>query len=294
MSRPTKIANQQSDIIIGPNGEVHVSFLWRDLFSEPSPNHRRLPAWQRPHIAESDPPEYQACKMCPKQCRFNRKARSHPSCGDDRLRVSNVGISMGDEELIRGRNGSGCIMLSGCPLRCPSCHNPEKVADGEIVTGDDFLKLCENLLADGAENIQILSPTVHGPRLRNALRALRDSNFPLPVVLKSSGYESVEEIERYEGLVDVWLPDLKFGPCSKRGRKSGAADYFEVAQQAIGTMLGQVGPAQIEDGLIKRGVLVRQVKTQLPNDEQEGLTRFLRSLPAEVIVDSTTSWIDFD
>ena len=297
------MSKQQSDITISPDGTVHISFLWddlRDLAGLPPLEHSEaalsLPPWAAPNGELSlASPEYASCKLCPKACGFNREAKAHPRCGDSLLRVSNVGLTMGDEPVIRGTRGSGAIMLAGCPLKCPSCHNPEKVAHGEAVDGTGFLRLCEGLLQQGAHNIQILSPTVHLPALRVALRALKESGFPLPIVLKSSGFERVEEIEKLAGLVDVYLPDLKFGSCSAWAVRAGVRNYFAVAKDAIEAMIRQAGPFRADgQGLALSGVLVRHVSAPLPETEKAELHAFLAGLEGRAEVSVLDTFVSLE
>lgn len=264
---------QQSDITITEDGRVYISFLWDDLYSltgfEKGTSQTGPVSWKVPaNFNFEDKSEYKNCTLCPKQCGFDRVRYAHPSCGDSEFRVSNVGISFGDEASIRGMGGSGCIMLSGCPLTCPSCHNPEKVSHGKKTTTEEFLLICQGLLENGAENIQILSPTVHIPVLLHNLRILKESKFPLPIIMKSSGYESVEQIKRFDGLVDFWLPDFKFGPCSEWGKKAGVVDYFEQAQESLQAMVLQVGA---------ENVLVRHVLAPLPDKERNTIQSFLEN-----------------
>ncbi len=274
---------QQSDITITEDGRVFISFLWDDLYSltgfEKGTCDIGSVSWQIPtHFNFEDKSEYKNCSLCPKQCGFDRIRYAHPSCGDSELRVSNVGISFGDEESIRGMGGSGCIMLSGCPLTCPSCHNPEKVSHGKKTTTEEFLLISQGLLENGAENIQILSPTVHIPELIHILKILKESKFPLPIIMKSSGYESVEQIKRFDGLVDFWLPDFKFGPCSDWGKKAGVKDYFEQAKESLKAMVKQVG---------SDNVLVRHVLAPLPTHERETILTFLRGSGLQLSVSDT-------
>jgi putative pyruvate formate lyase activating enzyme len=296
------MSKQQSDITISPDGTVHISFLWDDLRDlaglPPVEKAGGLEAfsWTAPEGELSlSSPEYASCSLCPKTCGFNREAKAHPRCGDSLLRVSNVGLTMGDEPAIRGTRGSGAIMLAGCPLKCPSCHNPEKVAQGDAVSGPGFLKICEDLLHRGAHNIQILSPTVHLPALRVALRALKDSGFPLPVVLKSSGFERAEEIEKLAGLVDVYLPDLKFGSCSAWAVRAGVRHYFAVAKDAIEAMIRQAGPFCTDSsGLAVSGVLVRHVSAPLPDTEKAELHAFLAGLEGRAAVSVLDTFVSLE
>jgi putative pyruvate formate lyase activating enzyme len=293
------MSKQQSDITIGPNGSIHISFLWNDLCDLAGMSSAECFS-SRTWIAPSseltlESGEYSSCNLCPKQCGFDRNAAAHPRCGDSLLRISNAGLTMGDEPSIRGTRGSGAIMLAGCPLKCPSCHNPEKVAQGEPSSAVDFFRICESLNKEGAHNIQILSPTGHFPALRTLLRALKEESFPLPIVLKSSGYESVDELRKLEGLVDIYLPDLKFGTCSTWAVRAGARSYFTIAQEAIEEMIRQVGNLSLEaDGTARKGVLVRHVAAPLPTTEQAELKSYLMSLSGRAGVSILDTFVDLE
>lgn len=281
-----KKSKQQSDIIIRPDGEVVVSFLWDDLshlVGRKAPEKKESPfAVDAPEDFSSE--EYRSCKLCPKACGFNRVEKVHPSCGDHQLRVANAGVSFGDEAPIRGERGSAALMLSGCPLRCPSCHNPEMVQTlGDAYSLQDFLSLAWSF--SEAENLQILSPTVHLPKLREALIHLRRQNFPLPILFKSSGFESVEQLKKFEGLVDIYLPDFKFGSCSPWAKQAKAKDYFHHATLAVEEMIRQVGGfVRDSRGVGQRGVFVRHVLAPLPPPERQEILKYLKSLPEGVEV----------
>jgi|GEM_PF-1834334 len=297
---------QQSDIVIDPDGKIHISFLWEDLRDLPrSLNEKYVSAkpafilrnWNPTEFKSPDSllSEYEHCKLCPKECGFNRVKNKHPTCGDFELRVATFGISFGDEPEIRGTGGSGAIMLSGCPLKCPSCHNPEKVADGTAINAQDFFSLCKKLYEDGAHNIQILSPTVHMPILRVLLRSLKSDSFPIPIVLKSSGYESVDQLRSLEGLVDIYLPDFKFGQCSQWSQRAGVKNYFEVAVAALHEMARQVGALEVDDqGVATKGVLVRHVQAPLPSAEKTQIRNFLNQLPEGIRVSYQDNFVSLE
>lgn len=290
---------QQSDIVITTDGRVFVSFLWDDLESLKNPVSLQpvaavAAAPNRPALAYPIN-EYRHCHLCPKQCGFDRTRAHHKSCGDYQLRVATSGVTFGDEPEVRGQRGSGAIMLSGCPLKCPSCHNPEMVADGTVVSIGEFLGMADDLYARGAHNIQILSPTVHLPALRVALAELKTTDFPLPIILKSSGYELVEELVKLEGLVDVYLPDFKFGSCSQWSARAGVKDYFDVALHAIAEMFRQTGSLQLDvDGTVLRGVMVRHLRAPLPQHERLEIESLLASLPAGIGVSYSDNFVSFE
>jgi putative pyruvate formate lyase activating enzyme len=250
--KPNKVLFQ-SDIVINDEGEILISFFGPELLHlvNRSIDFGSDRTWCLPadyekldHSLELQKikNEYRECKICPKECSFDRVQSAHPNCGDWNLKVSNFGISFGDEPEISNGGGSGLLFLSGCPLTCPSCINEEKVrSDDQIVSLNDFLKMCEKLYQNGANNLQILSPTVYLPHLRFFLKILKDFSFPLPIILKSSGYELVEYLAKFEGLVDIYLPDYKFSSSNFWKKESGASDYHEVFIESLNEMYRQVG-----------------------------------------------------
>lgn len=287
---------RQSDIVIHPDGEVSISFLWKDLTEVTLRDREERGLWNPSSVSDfSDFQEYSQCRMCPKACGWNRQKSAHPRCGDTDFRVSTWGASMGDESMISGSRGSGTIMLAGCPLSCPSCHNPEMVAYGKSTSFKEMIAICENLFEEGVHNLQFLSPTVHLPKLRELLAFLKKELFPLPIVLKSSGYESLPEVKKLEGLVDVYLPDFKYGPCSKWAMQAGAPHYYEVAEKVIAEMVRQVGSPQVfSDGLLKKGVLVRHVEAPLPPAEKAKLDQLLKELEQSCLVSRNDRFVELE
>lgn len=142
------------------------------------------------------------------------------------------------------------------------------VAGGTPFSQQELFTLAWDLAKRGAHNLQLLSPTVHIPILLSVLHALKETNYPIPIIFKSSGYETVEQLQRFSELIDVYLPDFKFGPCSEWGIKASARNYFEIATEAIHEMLRQTGRFSVGvDGTVSHGVLVRHVRIPLPIQE---------------------------
>lgn len=187
--------------------------------------------------------------------------------------------------------------MSGCPLTCPSCINPEKVQQGGTETSiEEFLLMCESLYHRGASNIQILSPTVHLPKLITALRILKHQNFPLPLIFKSSGYEKVSELKKFEGLVDIYLPDFKFSSSCFWKSQAGVNDYHEVFIKCLQEMFRQVGPAKKNElGLLTRGVLIRHVNNPyLEESEKKEMLSFLQNLSQGIQVSYLDNFVVLD
>ena len=281
---------QQSDIIIHPDGSVSLSFLWKeDLHLQQTRTASDIPLF-----FEGGSFGYDECEMCPKQCGFNRVEGVHPRCGDEFLRVSTWGVSMGDEASIRGSHGSGAIMLAGCPLSCPSCHNPEMVQTGFVVNDREFVEICYELEAKSVHNIQILSPTVHMGRLLPILKFLKKKKFKTPILFKSSGIESMEYLKKLRGLVDIYLPDFKYGPSSSFAKRAGFNDYFELAQGNVLEMLDQVGPAKYENGALLSGVLIRHVMAPIDNIERRAIYQFLDFLKDRCEISKMDNFVNLE
>ncbi len=294
----------QSDIVVDEDGGVHISFFGPELLHL-IPERIATPLTDKPwslkltsNFQKTDVrDEYAHCMMCPKKCGFNRLKSTHGTCGDAVLRVSNHGLSFGDEKELSQGGGSGLLFLSGCPLTCPSCINPEKVRnDGDACSTMDFLQMVESLYRKGANNIQILSPTVHLPELKVALTILKQQAFPLPIIFKSSGYESVIELRKFEGLVDIYVPDYKFSNSCYWKKQSGANDYHEVFLEALVEMYRQAGSIlKNESGVLQKGVMIRHVKNPyLSQEERKQIDEFLNHQPADILVSILDNFVVLD
>ncbi len=305
---------KQSDITISPSGEVCVSFLWDDIkekTDEASPAsiiEHEFPDLTLSNIflklqSELSDVEYANCRMCPKECGFDRLNKAHPRCGDSQLSIGTWGLSLGDEPEIAGVKGSGTILLSHCPMKCPSCHNPEMVAQGHRSSLHDVIEICYTLLEWGAENIQFLSPTVHMAKLIPILTFLKSNRFPIPLILKSSGIENLDYLRQLAGLVDIYLPDFKYGPNSEFAKRSGFKNYFELAQENIHEMIRQVGPpkyknkqtsGEVQDRqppiCLSSGVLIRHVKAPIPEQERQHIIDFLGSVKEVALISITDNF----
>lgn len=162
-----------------------------------------------------------------------------------------------EEPPVSGTNGSGAVFFAGCPLRCVFCQNDQISRErfGAAVTVERLRVIFEELIAQGAHNINLVSPTHYAHVLGEAL----SPRLSVPVVWNTGGYERVETLRAMEGLVDVYLPDLKYMEAGPAARYSDAPDYPERAKAAILEMFRQTGPVVLEDGLIKRGVIIRHL-----------------------------------
>ena len=199
------------------------------------------------------------CTLCPRRCGAERtETEGHGFCGMPAgLRVARAALHLWEEPPLSGTRGSGTVFFSGCTLRCCYCQNREISAGGfgRAVTTGRLREIFEELIAQGAHNINLVTPTHFLPWILPAL----EPKLPVPVVYNCGGYESVETLRLLEGKVDVYLPDLKYADEALAARLSAAPDYFPAATAAIREMFRQTGPYVMEDGLLKRGVMIRHL-----------------------------------
>ena len=199
------------------------------------------------------------CTLCPRRCGAERTAEAGGGfCRmPGGLRVARAMLHHWEEPPISGQNGAGTVFFSGCTLGCVYCQNGDISAGGfgKDISTARLREIFEELIAQGAHNIEMVTPTHFLPWILPALTP----RLPVPVVYNCGGYERVETLRALEGLVDVYLPDLKYADGALAAELSGAADYFPMACEAIREMFRQVGPYVLEDGLLTRGVVIRHL-----------------------------------
>ena len=173
------------------------------------------------------------------------------------MRISRAALHHWEEPPISGTRGSGAVFFTGCSLGCVYCQNGpiSRERFGRAVSAERLREIFEELVAQGAHNIDLVSPTPYVPAILEAL----EEPLPVPVVWNTGGYERVETLRMLEGKVQIWLPDLKYADNALARTYSGAADYFETAAAAIREMHRQAGDCVMEDGLLKRGVVIRHL-----------------------------------
>lgn len=199
------------------------------------------------------------CNLCPRLCHAERSDREGRGfCGMPALPVAARGaLHHWEEPPISGTRGSGTVFFSGCSLQCVFCQNDpiSRGRFGRTVSVDRVRAICGELIAQGAHNINFVTPTHYA----HVVRAVTETPLGVPVVYNCGGYERVETLRDLEGRVDVYLPDLKYASNADALRWSRAGDYVQTAQAAIREMVRQTGPYVLEDGLLKRGVMIRHL-----------------------------------
>ncbi len=201
------------------------------------------------------------CSLCPRMCRAVRdKETGAGVCRmPARPQLARAALHYGEEPPISGTRGSGTIFFSGCALRCRFCQNYRISQQdyGEIVSAERLAEIMAELVAQGAHNINFVNPTAFVPAILDAVKRYRP---PVPLVYNSSGYERVETLRALEGIIDIYLPDLKYDGDTLAAELSGAADYTVFARPALREMLRQTGPLSLgDDGMARCGTIVRHL-----------------------------------
>lgn len=208
----------------------------------------------------------EGCRLCPRACGVHRGETGKGRCkSGGQMRIARAAPHFWEEPPISGEKGSGAVFFTGCPLGCVYCQNREISGGGagevklpgKVVFPEELSGIFFDLIGRGVHNINLVTPTHFAPLVREALLIKK---LPVPVVYNTSGYETVETLRTLEGLVDIYLPDFKYADKDLAGALSQAPDYPEAVLAAIGEMVRQAGPPVYgEDGMMKRGVLIRHL-----------------------------------
>ena len=202
--------------------------------------------------------DYRNCRLCPRQCGVDRENGQRGFCGcPGTALVAKAMLHKWEEPALAGPGGSGAVFFGGCTLGCSYCQNAaiSGHAAGQAMDSAQLRRIFEDLIAQGAENIDLVTPTQFLPTILPAL----EPKLPVPVVYNCGGYESVQTLKALEGRVDIYLPDLKYADPKLASSLSGAADYFPVAAAAIREMVRQTGPVQWQGEKILRGTVIRHL-----------------------------------
>ena len=202
--------------------------------------------------------DYVNCKLCPRTCGVDRTQKQRGVCGcPDGAMVAKTMLHKWEEPALAGNGGSGAIFFGGCTLGCDFCQNRAISGGpcGQRVTSEELRQMMEDLIAQGAENIDLVTPTQYLPTILPAL----EQKLPVPVVYNCGGYERVETLKELEGKVDIYLPDLKYADNRLGMALSKAPDYFETACAAIREMVRQTGPVEWDGDKVVRGTIIRHL-----------------------------------
>ena len=201
---------------------------------------------------------YDCCTLCPRMCGVNRAAGEAGFCGcPGTALVAKTMLHRWEEPVLAGSGGSGAVFFGGCTLGCRFCQNRaiSGKPTGTPVDGAGLRAQMEELISQGAENIDLVTPTQYLPTVLSAL----EQPLPVPVVYNSGGYERVEVLRELEGKIDIYLPDMKYADNFLAAALSGAADYAETAKAAIREMVRQTGPVRFRGDRLVRGTIIRHL-----------------------------------
>jgi putative pyruvate formate lyase activating enzyme len=204
----------------------------------------------------------QSCTLCPRRCGVNRLEDERGFCRTGLLPViSSYGPHFGEEPPLVGRGGSGTIFVSHCNLACTFCQNYEisQCGRGNEVTPENLADIMIRLQHGGCGNINIVSPTHIVPQLIRSISIAAERGLSVPVVYNSGGYDAVETLRLLDGIIDIYMPDAKYGSSDIAQALSHAPGYVDVMKSALREMHRQVGDLVITDGVATRGMLVRHL-----------------------------------
>lgn len=207
--------------------------------------------------------QLKSCEVCPFRCRVNRLAGQIGKCRcNDKIKIDLYSFHHFEEPCISGSEGSGTVFFSNCNLNCIYCQNYKisQKGKGREITIEDladiFLKQQEN----GANNINLVTPTMYAYQIIEAIKIAKSNGLTLPMIYNTNGYENIKTIKDLRGYIDVYLPDLKYYSNELAVKYSKAPDYFNIATNAILEMINQVGTPEFdENGIIKKGVIIRHL-----------------------------------
>ena len=221
---------------------------------------------------------YKKCNLCPRNCLIDR-TKKPGICGiKDQLIIARASLHLWEEPPITGKKGSGTIFFTGCNLKCIFCQNYEISTNliGKEVSIEDFANICLNLEKQGASNINLVTPTPHIPLIIKGIRLAKEKGLNIPIVYNTSGYEKEETIKMLNGIVDIYLPDMKYYDDNCAIKYSHVKNYFEYASKALQEMYKQVGsPKFNKDGIMQKGIIVRHMMLPGLLDDSKKIIKYL-------------------
>ncbi len=221
------------------------------------------------------------CTLCPRKCAVDRKIQVGFCGQSDKIRIARAALHMWEEPCISGKSGSGTVFFCGCTLGCVYCQNYEisagnKRLAGKTVSTAELAQIFLHLQNEGANNINLVTPTMFSDKLPEVIILARQMGLVIPVLYNSSGYENVETLKMLEGYIDIYLPDFKYASPDEAKKYSSAENYSEIAINAISEMKRQTGSAKFNpDGIMTRGLIVRHLLLPTKRKESEKAIKML-------------------
>lgn len=233
------------------------------------------------------------CTLCPRRCGALRIEGKKGFCGEkSTVRVARAALHFWEEPCISGENGSGTVFFTGCTLRCVYCQN-HNISDGSVGKEISVERLAEIFLElqnQGANNINLVTPTHFVPEIIKALDMAKSRGMNLPIVYNTSGYETLETLKMLDGYVDIYLPDFKYLDKNHAKKYSMAEDYPEVAKAAISEMVRQTGEPEFDkNGILQKGVIVRHLLLPGCLNDAKNIVKYLYETYGDMIYMSLMS-----
>lgn len=207
------------------------------------------------------------CTICPHKCKIDRTKYEGRCKSNDKIKIALYSTHNFEEPCISGEKGSGTIFFSNCNMNCIYCQNYEisQLGKGREITIEELADIMIKQQEKNVENINLVTPTSYALHIKEAIKIAKQKGLKIPIVYNTNGYESVETLKLLDGLIDIYLPDLKYFDKELGKKYSKVDNYFEIATQAIKEMYRQVGqPVLNENGIMQKGLMIRHLV--LPNN----------------------------
>ena len=220
------------------------------------------------------------CNLCPRECKVNRIIGELGYCmASSQIKIGGYHLHLWEEPIITGEKGSGTIFFSYCNLGCIYCQNYQISEEnkGDEITNKRLSEIMLNLQKNGAENINLVTPTHYIPQIKEALIIAKDKGLKIPIVYNTSGYEKVESLKILDGLIDIYLPDFKYYD-NELGKYSKVTNYFEYASTSLEEMYKKVGKPQYnQKGILQKGIIVRHLVLPGHIEDSKKVLKYLYS-----------------
>lgn len=218
------------------------------------------------------------CMLCPRKCGVNRNKGELGFCkATNKIKIARYSLHMWEEPCISGTQGSGTIFFSCCNLKCIFCQNYDISTNnlGKEISIERFKDICLELQEKGALNINLVTPTMYIPLIKEGLIIAKKEGLKIPIVYNSSGWENVEALKELDGLIDIYLPDFKYYDDNLAKNFSNIFNYFEITKKALEEMYRQVGKNEFKNDIMTKGVIVRHLLLPKHVDDSKKILEYL-------------------
>jgi len=231
-----------------------------------------------------------SCKLCPRACAVDRTAGDRGFCRAATLaKTFRIAPHPGEEPPISGTRGSGTVFFSHCAMKCVYCQNYRfsQLDEGKEMSAHELCEAFLSLQDAGCHNVNLVTPTHFLPQILEALRLALSAGFDLPIVYNTSSYETTDTVEALDGVIDIYLADLRYADSSLGGEYSEAPDYVARSREALRAMWRQVGPLVLdENGIAEKGLIIRHLVLPAHQDDTR---RVLEWIAANISTDVAVS-----